>query len=161
MIAYVKPCVRNLRVAPVGIVVLSQALNVGSLLMNCESSSPYFTLSTDSPLSSARHQQNQGLKGMRSPLPVNDGLESDTWYQVSAVSERAQGVFSEPVYAVTKTHRDPARVVETTVSPVPGSTDSLVVMMRLDCSSAPTNEACGIMRYTRYLEVLRVQWSEK
>lgn len=93
---------------------------------------------------------------MRSPLPVDDGLESDTWYQVSAVSERAQGVFSEPVYAAAKTHRDPARVVDTTLSPVPGSTDSLAVMITLDCSSAPTNEACGIMRCIRYLEMLRV-----
>lgn len=90
---------------------------------------------------------------MRSPLPVNDGLESDTWYQVSAVSERAQGVFGEPVYAVAKTHRDPARVVDATVSPIPGSTDSLAVMIRLDCSSAPTNGACGILRYRGHPQV--------
>lgn len=90
---------------------------------------------------------------MRSPLPVNDGLESDTWYQVSAVSERAQGVFGEPVYAVAKTHRDPARVVDATVSPIPGSTDSLAVMIRLDCSSAPTNGACGVLRYRGHQQV--------
>lgn len=97
--------------------------------------------------------KTQGPKGTRSALPVNDGLESDTWYQVSAVSERTQGVFGEPVYAVVKTHRDPARVVDASVLAVPGSTDSLAVMARLDCSSAPTNEACGIMRYRGYLEI--------
>lgn len=102
---------------------------------------------------SAITNTNQGLKGTLSPPAVNDGLESDTWYQVSAVSERAQGVFGEPVYAVAKTHREPARVVDTTVSPVPVSTDALAVMMRLDCSSAPMNEACGIMRYATYLEI--------
>lgn len=85
---------------------------------------------------------------MRSPLPTIDDLESDTWYQVSAISERAVGVFSEPVYAVAKTHREPARVIDSRVSPVQGSTDSLAMMVRLDCSSAPINEACGLLRYT-------------
>lgn len=94
---------------------------------------------------------------MHSPLPTIDDLESDTWYQVSAVSERAVGVFSEPVYATTKTHREPARVINQGVSPVPGSTDSLAMMVRLDCSSAPMNEACGLLRYTRRLERLWAQ----
>lgn len=89
----------------------------------------------------------QGLKGLRSPHPINDGLASDTWYQVSAISERAEGVFCEPVYAVVKTHREPARVMEMAAKPVKGSTDSLVLLVRLDCSSAPTDEACGLLRY--------------
>ncbi|CAM9358757.1 unnamed protein product [Ectocarpus sp. 13 AM-2016] len=89
----------------------------------------------------------EGLKGVRSSLPINDDLESDTWYQVSAVSERAEGVYSQPVYAVAKTHREPARVLDWKTTPVHGSTDSLSLLISLDCSSAPTHEACGILRY--------------
>lgn len=89
---------------------------------------------------------------MRSPLPTIDDLESDTWYQASLISERAVGVFSEPVYAIAKTHREPPRVIDKTVSPVQGSTGSLAVMVRLDCSSAPMNEECGLLRYIRHLE---------
>lgn len=88
----------------------------------------------------------QGLNGVRSPLPINGDLESDTWYQVSAVSERAEGVYSQPAYAVAKTHREPARVLDWKATPVHGSTDSLSLLIRLDCSSAPTHEACGILR---------------
>ncbi|CAM9385152.1 unnamed protein product, partial [Scytosiphon promiscuus] len=89
----------------------------------------------------------EGLKGIRSPLPVIDNLDSDTWYQVSAVSERAEGVFGEPVHAVAKTHREPARVMDTKASSVQGSTDSISLLTTLDCSSAPTNEACGLLSY--------------
>lgn len=89
---------------------------------------------------------SQGLKGVRIPHPVNENLESDTWYQISAVSERAQGVFCEPVFAVAKTHREPARVIEIAGNPVQGSTDSINLHLKLDCSSTPTNEACGLLR---------------
>lgn len=88
----------------------------------------------------------QGLKGELSPRPVNDGLESDTWYQISTVSERGEGVFSEAVYAIVKTHRESARVMEMAVKPAPGSTTSLELWVTLDCSSAPTSEACGLLR---------------
>lgn len=80
------------------------------------------------------------------PHPVNEGLESDTWYQISAVSERTEGVFCEPVFTVAKTHREPARVIEIAGNPVQGSTDSINLHLRLDCSSTPTNEACGLLR---------------
>lgn len=90
----------------------------------------------------------QGLKGERSPGQVCDGLESNSWYQVSAVAERAEDVFSEPIYAVVKTHREPARVMEIAAHPVPGSTDSLALLFRLDCSSASIiSEACGLLRW--------------
>ena len=88
----------------------------------------------------------QGLRGVRMPHPVNEGLESDTWYQISAVSERTEGVFCEPVFTVAKTHREPARVIEIAGNPVQGSTDSINLHLRLDCSSTPTNEACGLLR---------------
>lgn len=87
---------------------------------------------------------------MRSPFPIIDNLESDTWYQVSAVSERAEGVFGEAVHAVAKTHREPARVIETVVSSVQGSTNSISLLTTLDCSSAPTNQACGLLRCRRF-----------
>lgn len=90
----------------------------------------------------------QGLKGERSPGQIRDGLESNTWYQVSAVVERAEGVFSDPVYAKVKTHREPARVMEVAAQPVQGSTDSVALLVRLDCSSAPIiSEACGLLRW--------------
>ncbi|CAM9138972.1 unnamed protein product, partial [Hapterophycus canaliculatus] len=89
----------------------------------------------------------EGLKGLRSPLPIVDNLDSDAWYQVSAVSERAEGVFSEPVYAVAKTHREPAGLIDTKVSPVQGSTNSISLLTTLDCSSTRINEACGFLSY--------------
>lgn len=95
---------------------------------------------------SAHCFRHQGLKGERSPRIVHDGLDDDTWYQVSAVAERNEGVFSKPVFTVVKTHRDPAGILETAVKPLQGSTDSLVLLFRLDCSASPTCEVCGLLR---------------
>lgn len=91
----------------------------------------------------------QGLKGEHSPRTVIESLESDTWYQVSAVSERATGVFSRPSFTVARTHREPARLMDLIAAPVQGSTNSLRLRFRLDCSVVPTREMCGKSRWAR------------
>lgn len=109
-----------------------------------------FTVSNvELPKSAARLEISfvKVLKGNRSPGTIINNLEDDTWYQVSAVAERAEGVFSEPVFAVVKTHREPAPVTETTAKPLQGTIDSLTLFFRLDCSAALTGEVCGLLRF--------------
>lgn len=91
----------------------------------------------------------KGLKGERSPGTIIDNLEGDTWYQVSAVAERADGVFSEPIFSVVKTHREPPSLIEVTAKPLQRTTDSLALLFRLDCSASPMGEVCGLLRYER------------
>lgn len=91
------------------------------------------------------NDSRQGLKGQSSALLIED-LDSNSWYQISAVAERAEGIFSAPVYAMVQINREPPRILEATAQPVTGSVQSLALLVMLDCSSSPASETCSFLR---------------
>lgn len=136
---------------PTPLATLKSSLVLGNIINLLRHEDEYTTNNFQPPESVARLKISlvQGLKGNRSAGTISD-LEDDTWYQVSAVAERAEGVFSEPVFTVVKTHREPPTVTETAAKPRQGTIDSLTLFFRLDCSAAPPGEVCGLLRFEGY-----------